>query len=83
MADVERAEKRLNTFENQRAELDQRYNELMEKYRQVQNQLMGCECSGAGGIMSESERTGSALSGRRLDMPLQLEHLNKPAYSAF
>ena len=71
---MERAEKRLAMSETQRSEQDNRYAELMERYRQAQNQLMSCECA------AESDRGGN---GRKLDMPLQVEHFNKPAYSAF
>jgi hypothetical protein len=74
-ADVERAEKRLAMLETQRGEQDTRYGELMERYRQAQNQMMGCECG------AETDIGGAG--GRKLDMPLQVEHLNKPAYSAF
>ena len=43
----------------------------MDRFRQVQNQLMGCECGG-----NEADRVNGMQSGRKLDMPLQLDHLN-------
>jgi predicted nuclease with TOPRIM domain len=44
VGDVERAEKRLQALEGVRSQQDEKYHELMERYRQIQAQVMACEC---------------------------------------
>jgi hypothetical protein len=62
-------------------EVDERYNEILDKYRQVQTQLMNCDCDsltrstlnierGGFGWSQALGHTSSIKSSDKCDMPL-------------
>lgn len=67
--DVDRAEMRMAKSEQARIEADQRYNEMVDKYRQLQNSIID----------------GNVLSPQRTTISIEDDYIQteKPAYSAF